>query len=80
MFSTSKSGGISVGPDGQRIPVRWEWIEMFDHEMCMSLFVQYREALAEFGDSPIDQEHLARMFLVGCKYGRAYEQATPQEP
>ncbi len=75
MFSTSKSGGISIGPEGQHIPVRWEWLDLFDHEMCMTLFVQYREAVAELGEIPITLEDLARMFLAGCKYGRAYEQA-----
>lgn len=73
MYSTSELNGISVGPKGQPIPARWEWAGMYDHDMCMAMFVQYREAVAALENAPIDHGALAKMFLLGCKYGRAYE-------
>jgi len=73
MYLTSEQNGISVGPEGQPIPARWEWAGLYDHEACMTMFVQYRETLAALDTSNIGVEDLARMFLLGCKYGRAYE-------
>ncbi|MDL2319670.1 hypothetical protein LJC45_00860 [Alistipes sp. OttesenSCG-928-B03] len=73
--NTRRLKAVSVGVNGEKIPVTWEWEEFFDHTICMSLFEEYRDAVATLDESNIGFDELAKMFLLGCKYGSGKEQA-----
>lgn len=66
---------VSVEANGEKIPVTWQWEEDFDHTICMSLFEEYRDAVATLEESNIGFDALAKMFLLGCKYGSSVRQA-----
>lgn len=61
----------------------WKWEEFFDHTICMSLFEEYRDAVATLDESNIGFDELAKKFLLGCKYrsgtGRADTNAADNQ-
>ena len=55
--------------NGEATPATLMWEEDFDHTVCMSCFQVYGEAIDCFGEAEVGYDELARMFLLGCRYG-----------